>query len=101
MHMKMDELLLFTQRNKASDLHLSSNKPPSLRVNGEIILENQPPLTAESVRELLYSIMTEQQRAEFERELELDFAIVSGNTMRFRVNAFHTLHGPAAVMRAI
>ena len=52
-------------------------------------------------RQMLYSIMTEQQRTEYERDLELDFALSFSEHMRFRVNAFNTLSGPAAVLRTI
>ncbi|MBV8938956.1 MAG: type IV pilus twitching motility protein PilT [Alphaproteobacteria bacterium] len=99
--MDITDLLVFTQRNKASDLHLSTGNPPILRVNGEIITYQMPPLTGGEIKEMLHSIMTEQQRTDFERDLEVDFAISFDETMRFRINAFNTLHGPAAVMRSI
>jgi twitching motility protein PilT len=59
------------------------------------------PLSVDDVKQLLYSIMTEQQRAEYERDLDIDFAISFGENMRFRVNAFNTLNGPASVLRTI
>jgi len=99
--MEITDLLLFTQRNKASDLHLSTNSPPVLRVHGDMIPYKVDPLTAADVKRMLHSIMTENQRAEFERDLEIDFAISFGDDMRFRVNAFNTLNGPAAVLRII
>lgn len=99
--MEVTDLLIYTQRNKASDLHLSPNNPPILRVNGEIVAYKAPPISGDEVKRMLYSIMTEQQRSDFERDLELDFAISFGENMRFRVNAFNTLNGTAAVMRSI
>jgi twitching motility protein PilT len=99
--MEITDLLIYTQRNKASDLHLSPHNPPILRVNGEIVAYKAPPITSDEVKRMLYSIMTEQQRSDFERDLELDFAISFGENMRFRVNAFNTLNGSAAVLRSI
>jgi twitching motility protein PilT len=100
--MEITDLLIFTDKNKASDLHLSTNNPPVLRIHGEMTpYKDSGPLSADEVKRMLYSIMTEQQRAEFERDLEIDFAISLGKDMRFRVNAFNTLNGPAAVLRTI
>jgi len=100
--MDISELLLQASRNNASDLHLSPDSPPLLRVSGEIHpLTQAGLLTPEVIKGMIYSIMTENQRAEFEKELELDFAIQFGDGLRFRVNAFNTLHGPAAAFRSI
>lgn len=99
--MDISDLLVSTHTHQASDLHLSSMQPPILRINGEIVPSLVEPLSPAQIRELLYSVMTEQQRADFEREYELDFAISFGDNLRFRVNAFNTVHGPAAVMRSI
>jgi twitching motility protein PilT len=95
------DLLIFSQKNKASDLHLSTGSPPILRIHGDMIPYKGTPLAANELKEMLYSIMTEQQRSEYERELELDFAISIGANYRFRVNCFNNLNGPAAVMRSI
>lgn len=99
--MDVTELLMFSQKNNASDLHLSTSNPPILRINGDMVPMKMDPLPAETVKQLLYSILTEQQRTQYERDLELDFAITFGEDMRFRVNAFNTVNGPAAVMRNI
>jgi twitching motility protein PilT len=99
--MEITDLLIYTQKNKASDLHLSTGNPPILRIHGEMVPYGAPPLTTDDIKRMLYSVMTEQQRAEYERDLELDFAISFGSDMRFRVNAFNTINGPAAVMRTI
>lgn len=95
------DLLIFSQKNNASDLHLSAGSPPILRIQGDMTPYKGAPLTADGLKEMLYSIMSEAQRSEFEREWELDFAISIGEEFRFRVNCFNTLNGPAAVMRAI
>ena len=99
--MEITELLLHTNRNNASDLHLSPNNPPLMRINGSIHSLKTNALTADDIKGMLYSIMTEQQRAEYEREMELDFAIQFGEDLRFRVNAFTTLTGPTAAFRSI
>lgn len=99
--MEITDLLVSTQKNKASDLHLSTGNPPMLRINGEMVPYKSPALSGDQVKQMLYSIMTEQQRSDYERDLELDFAISFGDNMRFRVNAFNTLSGPASVMRTI
>ena len=99
--MEITDLLVFTQKNKASDLHLSTSNPPILRIHGDMMPYNSPALTVDDIKRMLYSIMTEQQRAEYERDYEIDFAISFGEDMRFRVNAFNTLNGPAAVLRVI
>lgn len=99
--MEITELLVFTQKNKASDLHLTSGSPPLVRIHGEMMPMKMEPMTPDDVKNLIYSIMTEQQRSDYERDFELDFSISFSNNMRFRVNAFNTINGPAAVFRDI
>src|ERR1700733_927066 len=96
--MEITDLLLASQKNNASDLHLSIGNPPLLRVNGDMLPLKMNVLGSDEVRQMLYSIMTEQQRTEYERDLEIDFALTFSDHMRFRVNAFNTLAGPAAVL---
>ena len=99
--MEITDLLVAAEKNNASDLHLSTRNPPILRVHGDILPIDLPPMEASEVKQLIYSIMTEQQRSDYERNLELDFSISFGKDMRFRVNAFNTIYGPAAVFRSI
>ena len=99
--MEITDLLVFTQKNKASDLHLSTGNPPILRIHGDMFPYKGDVMSADEVKRMLYSIMTEQQRADYEKDFEIDFAISFGDSMRFRVNAFNTLNGPAAVLRLI
>jgi len=99
--MEITELLFASQKNKASDLHLSVGNPPILRVNGDMMPLKMPALTVDDSQNLIYSIMTAQQRSDYERDMEIDFALSYSDTMRFRVNAFTTLNGPAAVLRTI
>lgn len=99
--MEITDLLIFTRKNNASDLHLSTQNPPILRINGEMVPYKTDPLTSDDIKQMLFSIMTQQQRSDYERDLEIDFAISFGENMRFRVNAFNTLRGPAAALRHI
>jgi len=95
------QLLAFTMQNDASDLHLSPKNQPIIRVHGELKRIKAEPLESEDIRSMLYSVMTEDQRSDFEREMELDFAIAFGEKARFRVNAFTSRTGTAAVFRTI
>lgn len=95
------QLLRFAIQNNASDLHLSPLNAPIIRVNGDIKRVKAEPLQSDDIRSMLYSVMTEDQRADYEREMELDFAIAYGEKARFRVNAFTTRNGTAAVFRSI
>ncbi len=99
--MEITDLLISTERNGASDLHLSAGNPPLMRVDGDILPVKGEPLDPDTIKKMIYSIMTEQQRAEYERDLESDFSITFGESMRFRVNAFNTINGPGAVFRTI
>lgn len=99
--MEITELLAFTMQSKASDLHLSSGNPPLLRISGDLRPLKVDPLTGDTVKAMIYSIMTEEQRSDYEAEKDLDFAIAFGESARFRVNAFNINRGPAAVFRTI
>ncbi len=99
--MDLTQLLAFTMQNNASDLHLSAGNPPIIRVDGQMKRVKGGPLVSDDIRAMLYSIMTEEQRAEYEKNLELDFAIALGEKARFRVNGFTTRLGSAAVFRTI
>ncbi len=100
--MDLTQLLAFTMQNKASDLHLSPNNPPVIRVHGSLRrIKSDSVLTSDAIRSMLYSVMTEQQRADYEKDMEIDLAISFGEKARFRVNAFTTRNGSAAVFRTI
>lgn len=99
--MDLTQLLAFTMQNGASDLHVSSGNPPIIRVSGQMKRVKGEPLTSDMMREMIYSVMTDDQRVEYEKNLEVDFAIAFGEKARFRVNAFNTRRGPAAVFRTI
>lgn len=99
--MEMTDLLVASAQNNASDLHLSVNNPPMMRIDGDVLPLNMPKLDAQAVKEMIYSIMTDHQRSEFERNLEVDFAVSFGAELRFRVNAFNSINGPSVVLRLI
>lgn len=99
--MDIAQLLAFAKQNNASDLHLSATNPAIMRVNGNLKRLKTDPLTSDSIRQMLYSIMSDEQRANFERDKELDFAIAFADEARFRVNAFTNREGVAAVFRTI
>ena len=85
--MEMTELLKLMVNKGASDLHLTVSSPPVLRIDGELMpQENLPPLTAENIELALEQVSTEQQRAVFDSEWELDFAYGVPGLARFRVN---------------
>lgn len=99
--MDITQLLAFVMQNDASDLHLSGGNPPIVRVYGSLKRLKSDVLTNESIRAMLYSIMTDEQRSDYEKDMELDFAISFGEKARFRVNAFTNRQGSAAVFRTI
>jgi len=99
--MDISELLAFSVKNNASDLHLSSGLPPMIRVHGDVRRINLPPLEHKDVHELIYDIMNDSQRKAYEDTLECDFSFSIPGLARFRVNAFNQERGAAAVMRTI
>jgi len=99
--MDIAELLAYSVKNKASDLHLSSGLPPMIRVDGDVRRLNVPPLENKQLVELLYSTMNDHQRRDYEAELEVDFSYEVPGMARFRVNCFHKDGGVAAVFRTI
>ncbi|MBS3798240.1 MULTISPECIES: type IV pilus twitching motility protein PilT [unclassified Pseudoalteromonas] len=99
--MDITELLAFSVQHKASDLHLSAGVSPMIRVDGDVRRINIPVLEAKEVSGLVYDIMNDKQRKEYEENLEVDFSFEVPNLARFRVNAFNTNRGPAAVFRTI
>ena len=100
-NMDITELLTFTVKNNSSDLHISAGLPPMIRVDGDLRKLNVPALDHKEVIRIIYDIMNDKQRKEFEEHLELDFSFEMSNVARFRVNAFHQFRGVAAVFRAI
>ena len=99
--MDIGELLAFSVKNGASDLHLSAGLPPMIRVDGDIRRINVPALEHKVVHGLVYDIMNDKQRKDYEEFLECDFSFDIPNLARFRVNAFIQNRGAGAVFRTI
>ena len=99
--MDITELLAFSVKNGASDLHLSAGMPPMIRVDGEVRRINLPALEHKDVHRLVYDIMNDKQRRDYEEKLETDFSFEVPNVARFRVNAFNQNRGAGAVFRTI
>ena len=99
--MDIGELLAFGVKNGASDLHLSAGLPPMIRVDGDIRRINVPPLDHKEVHDMVYDIMNDKQRKDYEEFLECDFSFEVPNLARFRVNAANQNRGAFAVFRTI
>lgn len=99
--MDISELLAFSVKNGASDLHISAGEPPMIRIHGDMTKIKVPNLDDQQVQKMVYDIMNDNQRKSFEEHLELDFSFALGDIARFRVNAFRQNRGMAAVFRTI
>jgi twitching motility protein PilT len=99
--MDITELLAFSAKQGASDLHLSAGLPPMIRVDGDVRRINLPPLEHKEVHGLIYDIMNDKQRKDYEEFLETDFSFEVPGVARFRVNAFNQNRGAGAVFRTI
>jgi twitching motility protein PilT len=95
------QLLAFSVKNGASDLHLSAGVPPMIRVDGDVKRVNMPPLAHKDVQSMIYDIMNDKQRKDFEEFLETDFSFEIPKLARFRVNVFNHFRGAGAVFRTI
>jgi len=99
--MDITQLLAFGVKSKASDLHLSAGLPPMIRVHGDVRRINIDPLDNKQVQAMVYDIMNDNQRKNFEEFLECDFSFEIDGLARFRVNAFNQNRGTGAVFRTI
>ncbi|MFI9651874.1 PilT/PilU family type 4a pilus ATPase [Guyparkeria halopsychrophila] len=97
----IDSLLMFTVKNGASDLHLSAGEQPRVRIDGDIRKVNVPVMDHKQVHSMVYDIMNDRQRKEYEDNLEVDFSFELRGHARFRVNAFNQNRGASAVFRTI
>ncbi|PLX87890.1 MAG: type IV pili twitching motility protein PilT [Desulfuromonas sp.] len=98
---KIDKLFHIMQQQGASDLHISTGAPPIFRQHGEMVPMKTAPLTNAQVRGLLYEILTDEQKTEYEKNNDLDFAYSIEGLARFRGNMLETHRGTAAVFRII
>ena len=99
--MDITELLAFSAKQNASDLHISAGLPPMIRIDGDIRRINLPSMDHKQVHGLIYDIMNDKQRKDFEEHLETDFSFEVPGVARFRVNAFNHNRGAGAVFRTI
>ena len=97
----LGDYLLDALRMEASDLHVTVGVPPSVRVGGAIQPLDYPPLTPNVTRELIYDILTDEQRQRLESTLELDFSYSVPRAARFRVNVYFQRGSLGAVFRTI
>ena len=99
--MEIQELLSLSIEKGASDLHLTEGEPPLLRVDGALRRTDKPPLDRDELKRLIYSVLTDMQKAEFEKELELDFSLALPNLDRFRVNVHMQKGSVEAALRRV
>ncbi|OGT39749.1 MAG: twitching motility protein PilT [Gammaproteobacteria bacterium RIFCSPHIGHO2_12_FULL_38_14] len=100
--MEISELLKVGVKQRASDLHLLPDRTPMLRIDGDLVnIKNVTPLSKETTKELVYSVMTPEQQAAFETHLVLDIGIHLPKIGNFRVSVLHQMNGIAAVFRMI
>ncbi len=99
--MDITQLLAFSVKNNASDLHISAGQPPIIRVDGDMRRVNLPVLEHKEVHSMVYDIMNDKQRKSYEEHWETDFSFEIPGVARFRVNAFNQNRGAAAVFRTI
>jgi twitching motility protein PilT len=97
----LEELLKVAKQHNASDLHLTSGSAPYLRIHGDMVRLNYKSVPAEVCQKLVFEILTEQQRAVFNENLELDLSYTLQGVGRFRVNVFTQRNGVGAVFRLI
>ncbi len=98
----IEKILAYAKKQGCSDVHLTSNSAPMIRKDGDIaVIPNAPVLTDKNVFDMINSLMNEKQKKTYQEKMELDFSIQVGEGLRFRVNAFRTVNGPAAVFREI
>lgn len=97
----IEELLRVTKQHKASDLHLVSGSAPYIRLAGDMVRLNYKNVSAEVCQTLIYGILTDKQKRQFEESRELDFSYPVRDVGRFRVNVFMQRNGVAAVFRLI
>lgn len=94
-------LLRLALERTASDLHLAVAAPPLLRINGVLIRSDLPPLARDESKRLIYSLLTDSQKAQFERDLELDLSIAIKDLGRFRVNVHYQRGSVEAALRVV
>src|ERR1044072_5019184 len=95
----LNQLLKGMVEQGGSDLHITTNSPPQIRVDGTLKPLNVPPLTPTETKQLAYSILTDNQKHRLEENLEIDFSFGIKGLSRFRANVFHQRGAIAAAFR--
>ena len=98
---KVQQLFKVMVENGASDLHLSVNSAPAMRINGEVVRVKVGILTPDDTKRLVYQVLTNDQRSELEKNMELDLSFGIKGLARFRANIFYAKGGISAVFRQI
>src|ERR671937_2149635 len=101
MAVTLSDLLKKMLEMSGSDLHLTTNSPPQVRVHGHLTPLDLPPLTPAETKQLAYSVLTDAQKHRFEQNLELDFSFGLRGLARFRGNLFNQRGATGAVFRVI
>ena len=101
LEIKIQQLFKLMIENNASDLHISAGSAPAMRVNGELVRVKVSPMSGKATKELVYQILTEQQKNEFEKKLELDFSFGVKQLARFRANVFYSKGSVSASFRLV
>jgi twitching motility protein PilT len=101
MDLDFADVLLEVMRRNASDLHLTAGSPPMVREKGKLTALDYPTMTPDGVREIIYSILTNDQRQKLETEWQIDLAYSIPGKARFRVNAFFQRASLGAAFRLI
>src|SRR5438309_3633239 len=101
MNVTLSDLLKRMLEMGGSDLHITTNSPPQVRVHGHLTPLDLPQLTPAETKQLAYSVMTDSQKHRFEENLELDFSFGLKGLARFRANLFNQRGATAAVFRLI
>jgi len=101
MDFKVQDILIQAQEKGASDVHLNIGIPPIVRLNGKLTKTKFPILSADDVHEMIYTLISDEQKKDFEKNRQLDFSYEMKNVSRFRINIFRHRLGEAAAIRLI
>ena len=98
---RIDAFFKLMSEQKASDLHLATNNPPMLRINGELVRVDYPPLQNDELKAMVYEIAPEGKIKVFEETSDVDFGYEVPDVARYRANFFQQKYGISAVFRLI
>jgi twitching motility protein PilT len=101
MAVTLHQLLKTLVEQGGTDLHVTTNSPPQIRIDGKLVPLQLPPMTAAETKSLVYSVLTDNQKHRFEESLELDFSFGVKGLARFRANVFNQRGAVAAALRTI